>query len=68
MIIKNIRDEIVCEHIDRCKSYSVWSNGKCRFCRNNKYENPKKDYYKAPLGGDIAMIIAVLFFIFVIFA
>lgn len=68
MVVKNIKDEIVCEYTDKCSSYSVWSNGTCKHCRNNKYKNPKKDYYKAPIGSDIAMIVAVLFLLFVIFA
>ena len=68
MIVKNIKDEIVCEYTGQCSKYNVWSNGSCVHCRNNKYKNPKKNYYKAPICSDIALIVAVLFLLFVIFA
>lgn len=65
MASRNISNEIICKHSKDCSSYSVWvgdgKNSKCRNCKNNEYQDPKKDYYEADTPTNIANVIVTVF-------
>lgn len=65
MASRNISNEIICKHSKDCSSYSVWvgdgKNSKCRNCKNNEYQDPKKDYYEANTSTKIANVIITVF-------
>lgn len=71
MVIRSIRNEIICDYKDECRRYNCNSRtSECLGCRHNKWKNKqelKKDYYEPKISKLVFnIIIGLLMIIFIL--
>ena len=69
MIVRSIRDEIICEYKEVCRYYDCNSKtSNCPSCKKNKYKSPRemKNSYYEPKISEISVFIVGMLIIMIL--